>query len=85
LLDDLLSTDHLNEFDEVSSLTRNNHRVIICFKDNILHYADEIFDATEEFLFDHIDPVDVDMYDSDYFGLLYFIKPKMIYIKMGTW
>ena len=40
------------------------------FQDEKLYYMDRIFDATEEFLFDHLNPNDEDMYDGDYFGLL---------------
>jgi len=34
---------------------------------------DDIFDATEEFLFYHVDPSDEDVYDSEFFGLLHFV------------
>ncbi|XP_065913586.1 adhesion G protein-coupled receptor L4-like [Dysidea avara] len=51
LLEALLATEYQTVFDE----------------DEKLYYMDRIFDATEKFLFDHLNPNDEDMYDGDYF------------------
>ena len=69
-LDDLLSTENLDE--EVSSHIRNNCAIIYemdTINNVIFQHIGEIFDATEEFLFDHLDTDNEDMYNSDYFGL----------------